>query len=283
MIDQAHGLRELKLKSQAKYNNTEVITVTSGKGGVGKSNTSVNLALSMASLGKKVLLIDVDIGLANVDLLLGIYSKYTLFDFFNGMQNIETIIQNVAENMDVISGGSAFTDSDLIENIERRKLNLELEKILGYDYIIFDTGAGITKSVTDFCLIADKVLMVTTPEPTAITDAYALLKSLYKKDKDIKINIVVNRATNSKEGEVTANKLIKVSESFLHQKPVYVGHISDDSQVQKAVKMQKPYSQAYKECSASKDIRILANKIIGIEHGDKKRGIISLFGSFFLR
>lgn len=283
MIDQAHGLRELKMKSQTKFDNTEVITVTSGKGGVGKSNTSVNLALIMANLGKKVLLVDVDIGLANVDLLLGIYSKHTLFDFFSGMQKLGNIIQRVNHNVDVISGGSAFTDSDVVENIERRKLSSEIEKLLGYDYIIFDTGAGITKSVTDFCLIADQVLMITTPEPTAITDAYALLKTLYKKKDDITINLIVNRSNGHREGEITAEKLIRVADSFIGKKPVYIGHISEDIHVPKAVKMQKPYFLAFENCQASKDLQQLTHTVIGTKPGAKKKGIMNLLGNFFLR
>lgn len=283
MNDQAKSLRELKNRVVNAGNSTEVITVASGKGGVGKSNTSVNMALSLGSLGHRVLLIDVDLGLANADLLLGVYTKQTLFDFFERGMKLSQIISRVNDNVHLLSGGSALTDSDMLDNVNRELLRNELNDLMGYQFIIFDTGAGINKNVTYFSLIADRVILVTTPEPTSITDAYALLKSLYKSKGDINVEIVVNKATNEKEAKNTSDKLIKVSSSFLNKTPKYLGYISEDRHVQRAVKAQKPYSLLYEHCMATRDVKKLAENIIGKETKNEKRGLFNIFGGLFAK
>lgn len=281
MSDQAQSLRELKNKKIKEQAITEVITIASGKGGVGKSNTSVNLALALGKQGFKVLLIDVDLGLANADLLLGLYTRKTLFDFFEYEVPLSDIITEVNKDVHLISGGSALADASIMESVNREHLKKELNKLEGYNFIIFDTGAGINKDVTYFSLLADRIIIITTPEPTSITDAYALLKSLYKTKKNIMINIVVNKAIHPKEGQATADKLIKVSENFLNISPTYLGSIAEDLSVQKAVKKQKPYIVEFENCTASKDIIILAQKITGKDTTKEKKGILNIFNGFF--
>lgn len=280
MYDQAENLRLLKSKVEKGFKEPEVITITSGKGGVGKSNTSVNLALALGELGKKVLLVDVDIGLGNTDLLLGVYPKYNLFDYFINNIHLSDLIFPVNENIDLLAGGSALSDEEMLEKINHDTLKTDLQRIMGYDYILFDTGAGINKNVTYFALSADQVILVTTPEPTAITDAYALLKTLYGKKKNIIINILVNRAANFSEGEYIANKLIKVAQNFLSSTPNFLGFITDDKHVQQAVKLQKPYINLYSQCTASRDVRRIANKILGRQGNKEGKGFFNLFRLF---
>lgn len=283
MNDQAKSLRKLKNRIASDAKSTEVITVSSGKGGVGKSNTSVNLALVLGGLGHKVLLIDVDIGLANADLLLGVYTKHTLFDFFEKGISLFQVISRVNDNVHLLSGGSALTDSHMFENLNRDLLQKELNNLMGYNFIIFDTGAGINENVTYFSLVADRVILVTTPEPTSITDAYALLKSLYKLKGDINLEIVVNKASNEGEAKNTSDKLIKVSRSFLNKTPKYLGYISEDKHVQRAVKIQKPYSMLYQNCLATKDVKKLAEKIIGVESKKERQGLFNIIGGLFAK
>ncbi|SES79237.1 MinD/ParA family protein [Anaerobranca gottschalkii] len=280
MHDQAEKLRLLKSKVEKGFKEPEVITITSGKGGVGKSNTSVNLALALGELGKKVLLVDVDLGLGNTDLLLGVYPKYNLFDYFKNNIQLSELIFPVNENVDLLAGGSALSDEEMLEKINPNTLRADLQTLMGYDYILFDTGAGINRNVTYFALSADQVILVTTPEPTAITDAYALLKTLYGKKHNIKINILVNRAADFAEGEYIANKLIKVAYNFLKSTPNFLGFITDDKHVQQAVKLQKPYITLYHQCTASKDVKRVANKILGKQEYKERKGLFNIFRLF---
>ncbi|WP_353892077.1 MinD/ParA family protein [Proteinivorax hydrogeniformans] len=275
-MDQAQRLREMvsgKVKKRKKVpvlkkeNNTanrpEIITITSGKGGVGKSNTCVNLAFAMASTSKRVLIIDVDIGLGNTDLLLGVYPSYSLLEYLKGKCSLEQAIMRVSEKVDIIAGGELAKDDFLLSSKERDVISTDITELKLYDYIIFDTGAGISSNISYFCQSADRVLVLTTPEPTAITDAYALMKSLYRKSKDLEIQIIVNKVISVQEGYETANKLITVSQKFLLAKPTYLGYIFEDSSVTKAVRKQVPYIKEYPASSSSKSVYQLAASITG--------------------
>ncbi|WP_350344970.1 MinD/ParA family protein [Proteinivorax tanatarense] len=288
-MDQAQKLRELvrgkpfnTVQNSNKKSETEIITITSGKGGVGKSNTSVNLACSLAENEKKVLIIDVDIGLGNTDLLLGVYPKFSLMQFLKGDCSLDQAIMNIYDNVDLIAGGELSTDDSLLSKGDKNLITTNLEKLRVYDYVIFDTGAGISSNVTYFCLAADRVLVLTTPEPTAITDAYALIKSLYNQSNEVQIEIVVNKASTEHEGKLTGKKLITVSKKFLSQQPIYLGFILEDKAVTNAVRKQVPYVKEYPSSPASKSVCKLAANLTGNQNINPKKRV-GFLASLFKR
>ena len=215
-MDQAETLRNIiKLQNQRTVINARVITVTSGKGGVGKSNTSINLALQFHKMGKKVIILDADFGLANVEVMFGVIPKYNMGDLiFNGM-DIKDIITEGPEGVGFISGGSGIAklvnlDKDQVKNLVGKLSQLEEFA----DVIIIDTGAGISPAVMEFILASPETVLVTTPEPTSITDSYALLKALSMTDSyDSSVNkvkMLANRVSNEKEGRNLYEKLNSV-------------------------------------------------------------------------
>ena len=203
-----------------------MITVTSGKGGVGKTNVSVNLALALSRMGLRVVILDVDFGLSNIDILFGIVPRYTLLDLIHDEKNIFEVLTEGPENIKFLSGGSSVEE---LINLDKKGLkkfvgNIALLDKL-FDVIIIDTGAGLSRNVTSFLMAADDIVLVTTPEPTSITDAYALVKIVSKRDNKKRIHILVNKAENKREAENIADKLIAVSEKFLSLKLLKLGYI----------------------------------------------------------
>ena len=269
MLDQAESLRRLvnserveEIKIAPKKRTTKIITVTSGKGGVGKSNFVVNLAITLQKKGNKVLVFDADVGMGNDDVLMGIYPKYTMFDAINGKE-IEDL-----------------------QTEEREKFLNKLESLEGYDYIIMDTGAGINKSVLAFISCSEELVLLTTPEPTSLTDAYSLIKATsHFKIKD-KANVVVNKTFTEEEGIQTFNKLKKAVDKFLDLDVTYLGAISDDRKLVKSVRDQVPFVIAYPNSDAAREIDIIAEKFInGKEYNAKlsigAKGVFrKLFGLF---
>jgi flagellar biosynthesis protein FlhG len=211
MNDQAEMLRKIvNMKSDNRQDNTgsgsdkiaRVITVTSGKGGVGKTNITINLALALSKKGLKVAILDADFGLANIDVLFGIIPKYTLLDLIHDEKNIFEILTDGPDNIKFLSGGSGVEELIRIDRKKLRKFVSSislLDKL--FDVILIDTGAGLSQNVMSFIMAADEVLLVTTPEPTAITDAYALVKMVSRRDKKKPINIIVNKADSVREAE----------------------------------------------------------------------------------
>lgn len=275
MMDQAEKLRQaidnLKKKQSMKEEvmpalqikrSARVITVTSGKGGVGKSNLTINLAIALSEQGFRIIILDADFGLANIDVLFGIVPRYTMLDMIKNKKSIIEILADGPKNTRFISGGSGVED---LVKLERQQImrfidNMAfLDKIA--DIIIVDTGAGLSENVMSFVAAADDVVLVTSPEPTSITDAYALIKMLSNIDKHKKVRVVVNRAESSKEANDVLNKLVLVAEKFLGMTLEPAGYILNDDAVIKAVKQQKPFILSFPKSHAARGVMDISMKL----------------------
>ncbi|WP_027414613.1 MinD/ParA family protein [Aneurinibacillus terranovensis] len=266
MNDQAQSLREKFHKGtdhSLSSKKTKVITVTSGKGGVGKSNFSLNFALGLIERGQKVVVIDLDVGFANIDVLMGISSQKNITQMIDNNLTIWDIIELGPKGLEFIAGGTGL--SHMIE-FNEQKLNYFFEQLAllnGYaDTIILDTGAGISKETLRFILSADEVILVTTPEPTSITDAYAVVKMTQSHKPNIRFNVVVNRAASYKEGKSTGAKLALVAKQFLGLELVSLGCVYDDVHVSKAVRKQEPFFLSYPTSKAAESIRSLVSSYL---------------------
>lgn len=261
MKDQAEGLRNLvQIQNDKGTKATRIITVTSGKGGVGKSNFTLNFALTLQSQGYKVLVFDADIGLANIDVLMGISSKYNLYHLLKKEKTIWEIIQKGYNDLDFIAGGSGFNDLLRLTDDELNYFAEQVMQLNGYvDFIIFDTGAGLSKETLKFILAAEEAFVVTTPEPTSITDAYAIIKMVNSMGHDVSFKLVINRVTDAKEGKHTADKISLVAKQFLDIQIPTLGFVDDDAAVSKAVKKQIPFTVAFPNSAASRSLQLLVD------------------------
>jgi flagellar biosynthesis protein FlhG len=261
MKDQAEGLRNLiQIQNDKGTKATRIITVTSGKGGVGKSNFTLNFALTLQSKGYKVLVFDADIGLANIDVLMGISSKYNLYHLLKKEKTIWEIIQKGYNDLDFIAGGSGFNDLLRLTDDELNYFAEQVMQLNGYvDFIIFDTGAGLSKETLKFILAAEEAFVVTTPEPTSITDAYAIIKMVNSMGHDVSFKLVINRVTDTKEGKHTADKISLVAKQFLDIQIPTLGFVDDDVAVSKAVKKQIPFTVAFPNSAASRSLQLLVD------------------------
>ncbi|NOU76404.1 P-loop NTPase [Paenibacillus sp. LMG 31458] len=264
MKDQAEGLRNLvQIQNDRGTKATRIITVTSGKGGVGKSNFTLNFALTLQSQGYKVLVFDADIGLANIDVLMGISSKYNLYHLLKKEKTIWEIIQKGYNDLDFIAGGSGFNDLLRLTDEELNYFAEQVMQLNGYvDFIIFDTGAGLSKETLKFILAAEEAFVVTTPEPTSITDAYAIIKMVNSMGHDVSFKLVINRVTDAKEGKHTADKISLVAKQFLDIQIPTLGFVDDDAAVSKAVKKQIPFTVAFPNSAASRSLQLLVDNYL---------------------
>lgn len=265
MFDQAKQLREKVLQKTPKKEKrqTRIIAVTSGKGGVGKSNFALNFALSLVQQNKKVLIFDVDLGFANVDVLLGRSNKESIATMIEKDLSIWDIIEEGPNGLLFISGGSGFNEMFSLDETKMNKFFSELSSIQGsVDYIILDTGAGLSYENLRFILAADDVILVTTPEPTSITDAYSIVKMVHTKDQNVHMKLIINQCTNDKEGKQTADNFKKVTEQFLHKQIGTLGFIPSDANIPNAVKKQIPFLLAYPNCHASQAMQHVTSEFL---------------------
>ena len=264
MYEQALKLRKImeQKKSSSKPNkNLRVYCVASGKGGVGKTNLSVNLGLALQNLGKKVLLIDADLGLANIDVVTGLYPKYNLSHVLSIGKSVQDIIVEGPNGISVLPGASGLYELANITNAQLEILIESFKSISGdFDIIIIDTSAGISKNVIGFIQSADEVIVVTTPEPSSVTDAYALIKVAHKHCD--KINLIVNKTENYKEAQLTMEKLTKAAKKFLNIDINYLGFILEDKSIHKANMEQIPFFIKYPEGLASKCLINITSKLV---------------------
>ncbi len=287
-MDQASKLRELIKSQNSSKALARVITVTSGKGGVGKSSVSVNLALWLRRLGKRVVILDADFGLANIEVMLGIRPKYNLADLMFKGKSLNDIITQGPEGIGFISGGSGIAE---LTNLTGNQVVYLVQKLCELDeiadIIIIDTGAGISDNVLEFVAASEEVLLVATPEPTSITDAYALLKTLNKKHLDsgkMTVKMIANKVSNEAEGEELCSKLNIVVKKFLDLNLEFLGAVTMDSSVAKAVMQQKPFSMIYPNSPASKSLHQIAGKLCGQEvSATGNRGITRMFSGIIAR
>jgi len=274
MNDQAARLREIikqkrvfdqqSLEQKALKGGTtsRIICVTSGKGGVGKTNFTLNLAIALSKQRKRVLIIDADLGLANVDVVLGILPKYSLLDVINGTQSIKDVIVRGPHQVGVIAGGSGLLDLvDMPQERIQQLINQFNELSDLADIILIDTGAGLSKSVLSFVMAAQEVVIVCTPEPTAITDAYAMIKTIGLGDRGKRIKLLINRVESMNEGKITFEKLQNATKKFLNVHIEKLGYLTEDIHVSRSVKLQTPFLMQYPNSPVSKNIEMIANKL----------------------
>lgn len=288
-MDQAEQLRNvIKLKQQNNKQNARVITITSGKGGVGKSNVAVNLAVWLQKMGKKVVIFDADFGLANVEVMFGAIPKYNLSDMLYRGKTIREILTEGPEGVQFISGGTGILGlNNLVKDqiLYMVRCLSELDELA--DFIIIDTGAGISDHVLEFVMASPEVLLVTTPEPSSLTDSYSLLKTLYKNPNFLyektTINVVSNRVSSAEEGQFVYNKLNSVVTQFLQGTLDYIGMIPQDSALEKAIRQQQAVSLYAPSSKSAKAFEILASNLLEHEHKQvqMKLGIAELFSKFW--
>ncbi|KTE91977.1 ATPase [Desulfitobacterium hafniense] len=272
MNDQAKVLRRIASRHKpdltANFNSHQdlrVFAVTSGKGGVGKTNFSVNLGLALTDLGYRVILLDGDLGLANLDIACGVTPRYTFEHLLNGEKDIEEILIYGPKGIGILPGGSGVQD---LANIERERLE-EVVRNLGRleslaDIIIIDTGAGLGHTVLNFLRAADDIILVTTPEPTALTDAYGLLKALQKVKDGVTVNVVVNRVQRESDAKDTYERLESAARRFLNAPVNLLGWVYEDISVGRAIMKQEPIGISYPQSSAYQCIQWIAGSVSGL-------------------
>ncbi|QQZ07931.1 MinD/ParA family protein [Heyndrickxia vini] len=278
MSDQAEKLRK-KLKT-IESTPAKTIAVVSGKGGVGKSNITVNTAFSLVQKGYKVLIFDFDIGMGNINVLLGTDTKYTISDYIEKNIPFNEIIFPGPNNISYISAGNGFSEVLELDNIFVQRLLEELEELqYQYDFILFDMGAGATNANLQILFSVDDIFVVTTPEPTSITDAYSMMKYIVLKSKENNLFLICNRSEREKEGILTLNRLQTVMKNFMNKDIYSLGILPEDSHVRKAVIRQVPFYTEFPSSSVS----VKLEKIVQNYLGKKQYAISSTQSNPFIR
>lgn len=257
MVDQASGLRRMQ-----KPHPVRVITVTGGKGGVGKTNVSVNLAISMCQAGKKVMIMDADLGLGNIDILLGLHPEYNLSNVIKGERDLEEVIVEGPEGLTIIPAASGVQEMAELNPMQHAGLVQAFSQLSQQiDVLIVDTAAGISDSVMTFSKAAQEVLVVICDEPASITDAYGLIKLLNRDHGLFRFRILANMVKSAQQGREVYEKITKVTDRFLDVALDYVGHVPYDEYVIKSIRKQQAIVEAYPRSKAAMAYKTLADKI----------------------
>ncbi len=283
MEEQLKGLQRA-LGEVKSIEKPKIISVASGKGGVGKTNVAINLGIIFSKMGKKVLVLDGDLGLGNVNVVLGIIPKYNLYHVMKGGVSLKDAIVKVGDlGMDIVAAGSGFTQLAELDDVERRKFLEEIKSLSDYDIIIIDTSAGIGRNVISFVLASHETIIITTPEPTAITDAYGIIKAISAESLKLSSNVklIVNRVKNPSEGIKIADRISTVAGQFLGVKIESIGFIPEDPSVEFAVKRQQPFVISFPNSQVTLHLKHIAQRLENMKVKDEDKGLTRFFKVFF--
>lgn len=270
----AGGGQRPKLRRNSNNRSTKIITITSGKGGVGKTNIVANLGYTLCRFGKKVLILDADLGLGNLDVLLGLAPEYNLSDVIHGDKQLADIIVEGPGRLKILPAASGIQELTDLSTDERYIFFSQLSQLIrDFDIVLIDTAAGISANVLFFNINADDILVVVTPEPTSITDAYALMKVLSVKYGTDQFKLVVNAAESEQEADEVYRQLSLVADRFLNIRIEYYGQVGLDEKLKKGVRQQKIVSEMAPLARASRDFSILSRKIANAEIPPMQEGI----------
>jgi flagellar biosynthesis protein FlhG len=294
IADQAATLRAMKKKEQSlavrsdslikpgsysiRQQGVRVISVTSGKGGVGKTNIAANLAYLLSRLNKKALVLDADAGLANIDVILGINSQYNLYHVLKGEKSLAETIIDGPGGIKILPSSSGIPEMTDLSRGQKLTLIDELNALNeDLDFMIIDTGAGISSNVMYFNMAAKEIIVVTSPEPTALTDAYALIKVLYQRYSKKRFRLLVNMVRNPSEAKEIYERLSHATDHFLNLTIEYLGYILLDEKVKEAVKKQKALAEVYPNSPATRCLAKIADKLCAETQEDDENGSINFF------
>jgi len=294
IADQAANLRELRKKEQnmvvrsdslikpGSYSIREqgirVISVTSGKGGVGKTNISANLAYLLSRREKKALVLDADAGLANIDVILGINSQYNLYHVLKGEKSLSEAVIEGPGGIKILPSASGIPEMTDLSRGQKLTLIDELNALNeDLDFMIIDTGAGISSNVMYFNMVAKEIIVVTSPEPTALTDAYALIKVLYQRHAKKRFRLLVNMVSNPSEAKEIYNRLSQATDHFLNLTIEYLGYILLDEKVKDAIRQQKAFAEIYPNSPATRCLNKIADKLCSETQEEDDNGSINFF------
>lgn len=281
--DQAETLRNLNADKQVDSQTdgsafTKVFSITSGKGGVGKTAVVANTAVTLSRMGKSVLILDADLGLANIDVVFGLTPQYNLNHFFSGDQELQDIMVEGPYGIQILPAGSGIQNFTRLDGHHKMRLLDSLDSLHNeFDFVLIDTEAGISENVTYFNTAAQEILVVTTPEPTAITDAYALMKLLSTQYHEKDFNLIVNQVRNDEEALDVYRKLTMVSNRYLDISIDYLGSIPTDKLMVEAIRKQKVYVDTHPSSEVSEAFISLANRLCTEKTHSKPKGNLQFF------
>ena len=282
-MDQTTTLREA-VATKAPGRSIRVVAVTSGKGGVGKTNVTANLAVALAHLGRRVMVLDADLGLGNLDVLLGLTPRYSLADVLTGQRRLRDVLVTGPGGITVLPAGSGFQNLTALTDAQMRDLQSEMDDLQEQtDVLLIDTGAGIGRNVTSFATMAQDIIVVAAPEPTSLTDAYALMKVLSTQHSERRFRLLVSMTRNATDGRDVYRKLSLVSERYLHISIDFLGSIPYDPRLVEAVCQQRPLVELYPQSKAAQAFLSLAHDVADWPLPESPKGGLQFFWKSLLR
>lgn len=262
----------------SRHVRTRTLSITSGKGGVGKSTITSNVAVSLANQGKKVLILDGDLGMGNIDIMFGVRSTKTILDVLNGDCDISEIIHEVHPNISLIPGGSGLMELQTLTDVQKRNLLDQVATLdLRPDYMIVDTAPGIGDNVLYLNTAVNEINIVLTPDPSSMADSYALIKVLNKYHKETRFSIICNQVKDDKEGLALFKRISDVASKFLFVSLDYKGFIPADLILNRATRSQQLIVQTAPQSPSARAISAISEKLSSIEQLDKSKGGIQFF------